>query len=187
MELTEQDREQIQNQIVALKAANALQVAQAIQPSLPLAPNGQDESIRLNEALTKAATPNKSEEKTVKKQMKKLWGFWRKTTLDSKSLEIEKVACQIAIERAETKAKLAAIKREQEVEKHKHWLKLNEGNLKDIGYNTESKPSIVWYGLKRMMFHIAKLTTDVPKIIFNTFWVALVILAFILLKNFGVI
>ena len=185
MELTEQDREQIKNQIALVKAE--AQPLQEVKPSIPLAPNGQDESKNLDEALTKAGTPNKSEEKNIKKQMKKLWGFWRRTTLDSKSLEIEKIACQIAIERAQTKAKLATIKREQQVEKRKHWLNLNEGNLEEVGYNTKSKPSIIWYGLKRMMFHITKLTTDIPKIILNTFWVGLVILAFVLLKTFGVI
>jgi hypothetical protein len=179
MELTEQDREQIQKQIAEIKALQ--------ESRLPLAPNGQDENQNLEKALTAVSIPNKLEEKAIKKKMKKLWGFWRNTALDSKSLEIEKIACQIELERAQTEAKLATIKREQEIAAHQHWLKLNEGNLKDIGYNTESKPNLLWYGLKRMLYHITKLTTDVPKVVSDFFWIGYFILAIIILKTFGVI
>ena len=178
MELTEQDREQIQKQIAAIQSA---------QSKIPLAPDGQNAQQSFNQALTEASKPDLSEQIQVKKKMKKLWGFWRQTALDSKSLEIEKIACQIEIERAETAAKLAEIKRAEEIRKHQHWLDLNRGNLKDIGYNTESKPSMFWYNIKRAMFHIAKLTTDVPKIILNLFLIGFIILIIVILNNIGVI
>lgn len=179
MGLTDQDREQIQNQIALIQAAQ-------VKASVPTAPV-QNAAQALEKALEEQSTPDATEEKRVKKRIKKLWGFWRRTALDSKSLEIEKIACQIAIERAETNAKLEAIEHERKMAANEHWLKLNEGNLKDIGYNTESKPSLFWYGLKRAMFHITKLTTDIPKVIFNLFWIGLIILAITILKNVGVI
>ena len=179
MGLTDQDREQIQNQIALIQAAQ-------VKPSVPVAP-AQNAAQAFEKVLEEQSTPSATEEKRVKKKIRKLWGFWRRTALDSKSLEIEKIACQIEIERAETKAKLDNIKREQKVAANDHWLRLNAGNLRDIGYNTDSKPSLFWYCLKRMMFHITKLTTDVPKVIFNLFWIGLIILAITILKKVGVI
>jgi hypothetical protein len=184
--LTDQDREAIQNQIVEYrKSEAALSVPTTI--SLPAAPTGEHADEALNDALAAEAVPDKREARRVRRHIKGIWRKWRTTTLDAKSLEVERVACQIEIERAKAQAELNEIKRAEELARVKHWLTLNEGNLKDIGYNTESKPSRFWYGLKRASFHITKLTTDVPKIVLNLFIVLGCVIGLILLKRFNIL
>ena len=186
-ELTQQDREAIQNQI-ELYRENELQAIEA-QKSLeiPNAPNGVDIDGNLSQAINDEATPSKIEAHRIRLKIKGLWHRWRVTTLDAKSLEVEKLACQISVERAKTKAQLSEIHREEELANARHWLTLNKGNLEEIEANTTSKPNILWYGLRRGFHHITKLTTNVPKIIKNLFWVGTIIIALILLKHFNII
>lgn len=174
-DLTPQDRELIQNQIVECQQSGVL-----LNPAHKV-----DTSV--DQVMEENATPDKQEEKRVRKKIKRIWRNWRSTVLDSRSLEIEKIACQIKIARAETKSKLDAIKRANEIEKAKHWLALNEGNLKDIGANTESRPHIFWYGLRRFFHHVTKLTDNVPKIFKNLILIGFLFLGVVLLKKFGIL
>ena len=180
-ELTESDREQIKQQIIEYRTQET-QLAQ-----IPTTPDGQSANKALDDAIQQEAVPDAKESKRVKKHIKGLWRKWRTTALDAKSLEIERIACQIEIKRAHTQAELNKVKREEEKERVKHWLELNKGNLEDIGYNTESKPNMFWYGLKRASYHITKLTTDVPKIVKNLFWIGAIVLGIILLKTYNII
>ena len=154
---------------------------------IPIAPDGQNNNTVLEQAIQQEAVPDAKESKRVKKHIRGLWRKWRTTALDAKSLEIERIACQIEIERANTQAKLNEVKRAEKKAQDQHWLEINAGNLKDIGYNTESKPSMFWYGLKRMSYHITKLTTDVPKIVKNLFWIGVLIIGLILLKTYHIL
>ena len=178
LQLTSQDREEIQAQIVKYKNEHI---------DLPISPTGQNEDSSLNQALKDGSMPNKKESKRIKRKIRGLWNNWRTTTLDAKSLEVEKIACEIAIQRAETKAKLNKIRREQEIAQTEHCLKLNEGNLQDIKYNTKSKPNMFWYGINRCLYHIARTTDNVPKILKNLLGFGVIILAIVLLKKFNVL
>lgn len=184
-ELTEQDREEIQNQITEYKA-NAISASQS-QITVPLTPDGQQANKALDEALAAQSTPDKHEEKRVKKRIKGIWRKWRTTALDAKTLEIEKIACQIEIERTETQAKLNQIKRDEHKAAVMHWLELNRGNLEEIDANTTSKPSMFWYGLRRGFHHITKLTNNIPKIIKNLFWIGVLVIGLVLLKVWHVL
>ena len=183
MELTDQDREEIQNQIAEYKASQPAQRSIAA----PVAPNGENAAEALDHIITEESIPNKRENRKFRKKIRSIWSKWRNTTLDAKALEEEKVACQIAIERAETQAKLDKVKREEEKAKVQHWLDLNAGNLEEVGLNTKSKPSIFWYSIKRGFFYITKITDNIPKLIRNLFWGGVLILGVVLLKKFNII
>lgn len=185
MELTEQDREEIQNQIIAYQQNQVTKTVE--QPKPLITPDGQEANEALDEALKEQATPDKKESRRVKKKIKGIWRKWRTTALDSKSLEIEKIACQIEIERTEAQAKLNKIRREEESAEVKHWLSLNQGNLEEIEMNTNSKPSKFWYNFRRGFHHITKLTNNIPKIIKNLFWIGVLIIGLVLLKHFNVL
>ena len=178
-ELTTQDREEIQKLIVEMKAQPTV--------SVPLTPDGQKANTDLDKAISAQATPGKQEARRVKKRIKGIWRKWRTTALDAKSLEIERIACQIEIERAQTRAQINKIKRDEEVAKAEHWLKLNKGNLEDIDANTTSRPHMFWYGLRRGCYHITKLTNNIPKIIKNLFWIGVLVVGLIVLKHFNVL
>lgn len=183
MELTDQDREEIQNQIAEYKANQPAQRSIAT----PLAPNGANATEDLNRIITEESNPDKREEKKFRKKIRSIWSKWRNTTLDAKALEEEKIACQIAIERAEAQAKLNKVKREEEKAEVQHWLDLNAGNLEEVGLNTKSKPSLFWYSIKRCFFYITKITDNIPKLIRNLFWGGVIILGVVLLKKFNII
>ena len=185
IELTQEDREKIQNQIIAYKVQPPVEEKPTV--AVPMTPDGQNANQALDEALKSQSTPDNQEEKRVKKRIKGIWRNWRTTALDAKSLEIEKIACQIELERAETRAKLTNIKRQQKEEADAHWLRLNKGNLEEIDANTESKPSMFWYSFRRGFHHIAKLTGNIPKIIKNLFWIGVVIIGLVVLKQFDVL
>lgn len=185
-ELTPEDREHIQNQIVEYKRQQLTTTSES-KVSVPIAPDGQRANQALDEAIKEQSTPNKREARRVKNKIKGIWRKWRTTALDAKSLEVEKIACQIETERAETQQRLNKIKREEELARTEHWLKLNKGNLEDIDANTASKPSMFWYGLRRGFHHITKLTNNVPKIIRNLFWIGAIALALVFLKKFNVL
>lgn len=187
VDLTPEDREQIQQQVVQYKE----QQLQAQKVELPVAPpstpDGQDANEALEEALRQGANPDKKESRRVRKRIRGIWNRWRTVTLDAKSLEQEKIACQIAVERAETQSKLDKIRRDKEIAEANHWLTLNSGNLKEVGYNTESKPSMFWYSIKRCFFHITRITDNIPKLIRNLFWTGVLVIGYILLKKYGII
>lgn len=187
MELTPEERAEIQNQIVLYKAQQELATtepeASAPAITVPKAPSDNVDSNALEQAIQEEANPSKLEKHKFKKRIRGLWNRWRTTTLDAKSLEIEKVACQIAIERAKTQQQLNEIKRQEQLAEAKHWLELNKGNLEDIGANTTSRPSMFWYGLRRGFHHITKLTNNIPRIIRNLFWVGILIVGLIILKQ----
>lgn len=185
VELTEQDREEIQNQIVQYQEQAITQVP--VQLCVPTTPDGKQANKALDEALENEATPDKKEARRVKKKIKGIWRKWRTTALDSKSLEVEKIACQIEIERTEAQAKLNEIRRKEEVAEVEHWLKLNQGNLEEVEMNTVSRPSKFWYGFRRGFHHITKLTNNIPKIFKNLFWIGILIVGLVLLKHFNVL
>lgn len=185
VELTDQDREEIQQQIVQYQEN---QVVHASTPvNLPVTPDGKQANKALNDALENASTPDKKEARRVKKKIKGIWRKWRATALDSKSLEIEKIACQIEVERTKAQAELNKIRRTEEAAEVEHWLKLNKGNLQEVEMNTESKPSKFWYGFRRGFHHITKLTTNIPKIFKNLFWIGVLVIGLVLLKHFNVL
>lgn len=183
VELTPEDREEIQNQITEYKQ-NQVTVATT---NIPITPDGKNADEDLNTAISAGATPDKLERRRVRSKIKGIWRKWRTTALDAKSLEIEKIACQIELERAETQAKLDKIRREEEIAEADHWLALNKGNLEDIDANTTSRPSKFWYNVRRGCHHITKLTNNIPKIFKNLFWIGAVVIGLILLKHFNVL
>lgn len=185
IELTPEDRVQIQNQIMQHKESQVQKTETLIVP--PATPDGRNADKDFEEALKQGATPDKKESRRIRERIKNIWKRWRTVTLDAKSLEQEKIACQIAVERAETQAKLDKIRRDKEIAEMQHWLTLNAGNLKEVGYNTESKPSMFWYGIKRCFFHITRITDNIPKLIRNLFMSSIFIIGFILLKKYGII
>lgn len=185
MELTDQDREEIQNQIIAYQQNQITKTVE--QPKPLITPDGKEANKALDEALKEQATPDKKESRRVKKKIKGIWRKWRTTALDSKSLEIEKIACQIEIERTKAQAELNKIRREEESAEVEHWLNLNKGNLEEVEMNTNSKPSKFWYNFRRGFHHITKLTNNIPKIIKNLFWIGVLIIGLVLLKHFNVL
>ena len=186
-ELTQEEREQIEHQIAEYKENNPVAAVPKQPVAIPLAPNGVDGNQDFEDALNAGANPDKKERRRVKKKIKGLWRNWRTTSLDAKSLEIEKIACQIEIERAKTQAQLNEVRREEERKEATHWLELNKGNLEDIDANTTSRPSKFWYNLRRGCHHITKTTNNIPKIIKNLFWVGVIIIGLVLLKHFNVL
>lgn len=186
MELTDQDREEIQNQIVEYKTQTLVNKP-VINLVPPTAPNGEQTNKALDDAIANEAAPDKKEARRVKKKVRGLWRSYRTAALDAKSLEIEKIACQIEIERKETQAKLNEIKRQEEKAAVEHWLNLNKGNLEEVDMNINSKPSKFWYNFRRGFHHITKLTTNIPKIIKNLFWIGVLIVGLVLLKHFNVL
>lgn len=184
-ELTQQDREFIQNQIVAYQQ-NQIVATQPESTALS-APDGQRAAQDLEVAFEQGSNPDKHEKRRIKRKIKDIWRNWRTAALDAKTLEVEKIACQIQIERAETRAKIETIKRADKIAKAEHWLKLNEGNLEEISANTKSCPHIFWYGLRRFFHHITKLTDNVPKIFKNLFWIGLLFAGIVVLKHFGIL
>lgn len=185
-ELTLEDRKEIENQIAEYKEQQ-LTVKKESTIMTPITPDGQDANAALDAALKAEANPDKHETKRIKNKIKGIWKKWRTTTLDAKSLEIEKIACAIEIERAETQAKLDDIRRAEEIKEAEHWLTLNKGNLEDIDANTTSRPSKFWYNLRRGFHHITKLTNNIPKIFRNLFWIGVCIVGLVLLKHFHVL
>lgn len=184
--LTPEDREHIQSQIAEYRQQQ-LASASEHKVSIPITPDGQQANQALDDAIKEQSTPNKREARRVRNKIKGIWRKWRTTALDAKSLEVEKIACQIEIEKAETQQQLNKIKREEELAQAEHWLKLNKGNLEDIDANTTSKPSMFWYSLRRGFHHITKLTNNVPKLIKNLFWIGAIVLVLVLLKKFNVL
>lgn len=184
MELTQEDREQIENEIALYKAQSP---TVSVPVSVPIAPTGQDANQDLDNIIEQEATPNKKEAKRFRKRIRDVWNRWRNTALDAKALEQEKIACQIAIERAKAQAELDKVRREEEIKELEHWLALNKGNLEEVNYNTQSKPSKFWYAIKRGFFYLTSWTDSVPKLIKNTFWGIVIVLALILLKKFNVL
>ena len=183
-ELTTEDREQIQNQITEYKAQ---QLTEANPVQVPVTPDGTDATQTMNKAFSDQSTPDKREDRRIKRRIKGIWHNWRTTALDAKSLEIEKIACKIAIERAEARAKINEIRRAEEVAETKHWLALNKGNLIDIGANTESRPHKVWYGIRRFCHHVTKITDNIPRVFRNICLIGVAILVLVILKNLHVL
>ena len=180
IELTPEDREEIQRQMVEYKSSNT-------ELAIPSTPTGQNAGEAFRSVLEEGSSPDKREARRVRKRVRGIWRNWRTTTLDAKSLEIEKVACQIAVERAKTQAKINEIRRENEIAEAKHWLALNKGNLEDIDANTESRPHRVWYGLRRFCHHMTKLTDNFPKVFKNLLWIGVFIIGLVILKRFNVL
>lgn len=183
-ELTSEDRELIQQQIVAYKEQQPV----ACPPTnLPKTPDGREINKDLEDAINQESIPNKREAHSIKRKIRGIWRRWRTVTLDAKSLETEKYACQIKIERAEAQAKLNEIRRANELKQLEHWLNMHRGNLQEINYNANSKPSMFWYHLKRTFFYITNLTDTVPKLIKNLFFGGMLVLILVLLKRYGII
>lgn len=186
--LTQEDRENIQNQITVYKqqsVANTVSENKTI--TISKTPDGRDAEEDINTAFASEANPNKKEQRKLKHKIRNIWRKWRSATLDAKALEAEKIACQIAIERAETQARLNAVRRQEEKAETEHWLALNKGNLEDLGYNTTSKPSKFWYNINRGCYHITKTSGHIPKFILNLLLVGAIIVAIILLKKYNVL
>lgn len=75
MELTDQDREEIQNQIIAYQQNQITKTVE--QPKPLITPDGKEANKALDEALEEQATPDKKESRRVKKKIKGIWRKWR--------------------------------------------------------------------------------------------------------------
>lgn len=175
MELSPNDRSLIQQQIAEYKPAPV-----AVVTSL----TGTNATDVVHNVIEENKTPDRQEERKIKRRVRGLWKTWRTTALDAKALEVEQFACQIAVERANTNATLAAIKRKEEIERLNHWLIKNTGNLKEIKYNTESKPSMFWYYLNRGIYHIKQTTSALPGIVVNMLKIGAIVAIFLLVRKY---
>ena len=132
--------------------------------NLPVAPNGEKVDEVVNTALDNEKIPDKKEEKEIKKKIRKIWGNYRNNVLSQIDLENYKKFCELEEIRAESDMKLARIKRAKEKEEAEHWLEMHKGNLKEIGYNTESVPNKYFYSMDRLVFYLKNRFKNIPKI-----------------------
>lgn len=129
--------------------------------SLPL----NDEALQRK--FEEEKLPDAKEERKIKKTIRKIWGNYRKNALESIDLENYKKYCELQEMKAETDKKLSKLKREREKEEAEHWLMMHNGHLKELGFNSESKPNIFWYGLNRGVWYLKKTFENIPKIVWK--------------------
>lgn len=110
-------------------------------------------------------TPDKREQKQLTKRVRKILNNYRNNALTEIDLENYKKYCELEQIKAESEKKLAELKRDKEWAEITYWLKKNKGNLEEIGYNTESKPSGFWYNINRGIWYMKKTFSNIPKLI----------------------
>lgn len=125
-------------------------------------------SNNLTEKIEENSTLSGKEEKKVNKKIKSIWSNYRNNILSKMDLENYKKFCELEIERAKTDIELTKMRNEKELIELEHWLKKNKGNLEEIKYNSESKPSMFWYKLNRGVHYLKKTCSNIPKITWFT-------------------
>lgn len=150
--MTEQDEEKLNRALeIYKKTGDVLQTL-----------NNEDDKIK--EQFQEEQLPDKKETKKIKKRIRSIWNDYRNNALDQISLENYKKYCELQVIKAESDKKLAEIKRDKEKEEAQHWLEMHKGNLKEIGYNTESVPNKYFYAIDRYIFYIKNRCKNIPKL-----------------------
>ena len=160
--------EQEKNELIA--KADMFAKTQDVQKSLNL-PVEQIGDDALRQTFNDEQLPDIKEQK--KRKVRKIWNNYRKNALESIDLENYKKYCELQEIKAETDKKLAKIKRDKEKEEVEHWLLMHQGHLKEINYNTESKPSGFWYKLNRGIWYLRKTFDNIPKLVWKALLSAL--------------
>ena len=145
-----------------------LSLAITKQYNLPATPTGEAVEEDLSEAIDNGKMPDIKEQKKLKKRIKGIWGAYRNNVLGHLDLKNFQDYCDLKIKTAETEQKLRKIEMEREIDEANHWLKMHEGNLKEIGYNTESMPSKYFYSIDRYIFYLKNRFRNIPKF---TWWI----------------
>lgn len=144
-----------------------LSLAITKQYNLPITPTGEAVEEDLSEAIDEGKMPDIKEQKKLKKRIKGIWGAYRDNVLGHLDLKNFQDYCDLKIKTAETEQKLRKIEMEREIDEANHWLKMHEGNLKEIGYNTESMPSRFFYSLDRFIFYLKNGFNNIPKMVWK--------------------
>lgn len=151
-----------------IEKAEKFSITKNIKETLfPTAPDGKD-NASIDVALEQEKIPDKKEQKRIKKRFKNVWKDYRSNVFDTLDAKNYAEYCEIRKKTAETEKELMQIKNEKEEIKVKHWLKMHEGNLKEIGYNTESMPSKYFYSIDRYIFYLKNRCKNIPKF---TWWI----------------
>ena len=135
--------------------------------NLPTTPTGDKVEEDLAEAIDSNKMPDTKEQKKLKKRIKNIWGRYRDNVLGQLDLKNYQDYCDLEIKTAETEQKLRQIQMDREKAEADHWLKMHEGNLKEIGYNTESMPSRFFYSLDRFIFYLKNGFNNIPKMVWK--------------------
>ena len=149
-----------------MKKADMFAKTGDVSKSLSL-PTDQINDEALRQTFDEEQLPDLKEQKKLKRKVRKIWNNYRKNALESIDLENYKKFCELEEIKAETDKKLAKIKREKEKEEAEHWLMMHQGHLKEINYNTESKPSGFWYKLNRGIWYMRKTFDNIPKLVWK--------------------
>ena len=136
--------------------------------NLPTTPTGEKVEEDLVSAIDGNKMPDTKEQKKLKKRIKNIWGRYRDNVLGQLDLKNYQDYCDLEIKTAETEQKLRQIQMDREKAEAEHWLKMHEGNLKEIGYNTESMPSKWFYSIDRYIFYLKNRFKNIPKF---TWWI----------------
>jgi hypothetical protein len=156
------------DKLEVIQKAEKFAVTKDINSTLfPTAPNG-DNPTSINDALEQEKDPDKKEQKRIKKRFRNIWNDYRSNVFDTLDAKNYAEYCEIRKQTAETEKELMLIENEKEEIKAKHWLKMHEGNLKEIGYNTESMPNRVFYSIDRFIFYLKNGFNNIPKMVWKT-------------------
>ena len=161
--MSEEEQKELMAKADKFDKTKDLSLAMREDYKLPVAPDGKDIKAEVEQLLEESKDPDKREKKRVKNRVKNIWSRYRSNVLGKFDLQNYKDYCQIEIETAETESKLREIQQQREKQEAQHWLDMNKGNLAEIGYNTESKPSKFWYGLNRGLWYFKKTCSNIPK------------------------
>lgn len=158
-----------------------ISLAIAQHNNLPTTPTGDSVEDDLAKAIDDQKLPDKKEQKKLKKRIKGIWGAYRDNVMGKLDLKNYQDYCDIKIKTAETEQRLREIEMEREKAEAKHWLKMHEGNLKEIGYNTESMPAKYFYAVDRYIFYLKNRFKNIPKFVWRLLIGAIGVGAFIAL------
>ena len=151
------------------------------QYNLPATPTGEKVEEDLANAIDSQKSPDKREQRKLKKRIKNIWGRYRDNVLGQLDLKNYQDYCDLEIKTAETEKKLRQIQMEREKAEAEHWLAMHKGNLEEIGYNTESKPSRYFYAIDRYIFYLKNRFNNIPKMVWKFLLGAIGVGAFIAL------
>ena len=168
-----------------MKKAETFSVTKDINQVLfPTAPDGKTTET-IDNALEQEKTPDKKEQKRIKKRFRNIWNDYRTNVFDTLDAKNYAEYCEIRKKTAETEKELMQIENEKEEIKAKHWLKMHKGNLEEIGYNTESMPNKYFYSIDRYIFYLKNRCKNIPKF---TWWIlcGLVGIGIVILMALGI-
>ena len=152
----------------------------SVEKSLSL-PTDQIDDDALRQTFDDEQLPDIKEQKKIKRKVRKIWDNYRKNALESIDLENYRKYCELQEIKAESDKKLAKLKREKEKEEAEHWLIMHSGHLKEINYNTESKPCGFWYKLNRGIWYLRKTFDNIPKLVWKILLTGIGITALVVL------